>query len=774
MAAVTLSVVIPARNAAATLRDTLECLLAQTHRDWEAIVVDDGSTDDTRDIAQTYARRDRRFRLLSDGRPGQGASAARNRGIAAAAGRWLLFLDSDDWLEAAFVEKMIGAATRHGHDVVYCSYRHVMMDGRQGPPSLDTRVAIEPFETLARTCPLVIHSVVLERTLVEEVGGFDETLRVDEDWDLWQRVARTGAAFHPVRNAVVFYRSRQNSLSSNVRERLHDAERVIERGFGPDPRVARPAPRHAAGAGAGRPKALVLGYLAVWAAAFDIGERGTGEGLVEPLTDRWEDLLETCQLTIAGGFLRGARLLPGDRFEIDAGLVAAMKRLLGQIERAANRPGLAQVLEFALEPDILDPSQPREQYASGRTLFVRQDIRALQPVAPPPGIDTLNIEFRAGGRYLARTERPFFDTLSKRELAEIAVEAVSASTFLRESGVLLRPRFWAGAVTSLVGLPAHLVRGHPRRGPKSIFKPRLLARRMLSRAAIVSSSRAPGASQRHAMAKVIDEGRALAAAADLAPPIDGAPNAAGARLAAHWHGETSQRLPILAYHRIADDGPPALARYRTSPEAFAAQLEWLHRHGYHACSSSDIARHLAEGRAFAGRPVVITFDDAYRDFHDTAWRLLRARDFTAEVFVVTDRVGGTADWDAAFGAPAPLMGWNEIQSLGAAGVEFGSHMASHSHMETLSSREMTLEAARSRALLERALGRECLSIAAPFGEAVDRFVHIAARCGYRIGFTSEPGLASLADDPMRLPRIEVQGNWSIETFARAVRGMAGT
>jgi peptidoglycan/xylan/chitin deacetylase (PgdA/CDA1 family) len=773
MAGIALSVVIPARDAAATVGDTLDSLLAQTRTDWQAIVVDDGSTDDTSAIVEAYVRRDKRFRLLSDGRPAEGASAARNRGIASATGRWLLFLDSDDWLEASFVEKMVGAVTRHGRDVVYCSYRHVMQDGRQGSPSIDTRVAIEPFETLARSCPLVIHSVVLERTLVVEVGGFDSSLRVDEDWDLWQRVARTGIAFHAVPDAVAFYRARRNSLSSNVRDRMHDAARVIERGFGPDPRVARPAARHARGAGDGRPKELVTAYLGVWAAAFDIAEKGTGDGLIRPLTDRWEDLLETCQLTIMGGFQRGARILPGDPFEIDAEFQAAMKRLLAEIERAADRPGLAEVLEFALEPDILNPERPRERLVSGQTLFMRQDIRSLQPVEPPPGVDTLNIEFRVDGRYLARTETPLFGILSKREVTEIAIETVSAGPFFKESGVLHRPRFWAHAVASFAALPFYLARARPRQGPKSVFRPRSLVRRALSEAAIASVGRPPGLNQRRALAKIIDEGRALAAATRLPPPIDRAPT--GVRLhTATPQSEPSQRLPVLAYHRIADDGPPALARYRTSPAAFSAQIEWLHRQGYRACSSSDVARHLAEGRAFGGRPVLITFDDAYRDFHDTAWPVLRAHEFTAEVFVVTDKVGGTADWDASYGAPAPLMDWREIQLLGAAGVQFGSHMASHSHMETLGSRAMALEAARSRALLERALDCECLSIAAPYGEAVDRFVHIAAQCGYRIGFTVEPGLASLADDPMRLPRIEVQGDWSIESFARAVRGAPGT
>jgi peptidoglycan/xylan/chitin deacetylase (PgdA/CDA1 family) len=198
-------------------------------------------------------------------------------------------------------------------------------------------------------------------------------------------------------------------------------------------------------------------------------------------------------------------------------------------------------------------------------------------------------------------------------------------------------------------------------------------------------------------------------------------------------------------------------------------MRWLRRHGYHGVTSNDIAGHLASGRPFEGRPVMISFDDGYRDFHQAAWPILRANDFCAEVFVVTDRVGGTADWDTSYGTPAPLMGWAEIQALGRDGVRFGSHLASHSHLMTLSSRDIVLEAARSRALIARALGTECLSIAAPFGEIDDRFVDIAARCGFTAGLTTEPGFARLSSHPLRLPRIEVIGGRPIEDFARIVR-----
>jgi peptidoglycan/xylan/chitin deacetylase (PgdA/CDA1 family)/SAM-dependent methyltransferase len=235
--------------------------------------------------------------------------------------------------------------------------------------------------------------------------------------------------------------------------------------------------------------------------------------------------------------------------------------------------------------------------------------------------------------------------------------------------------------------------------------------------------------------------------------------------------ETSERLPILMYHRIAGDGPAALERYRTTPEAFIEQMRFLRRHGYHAVTSADIVRHLADGRPFKGRPVLLSFDDGYRDFHDVAWPILRAHDFTAEVMLVTDLVGGTAEWDVEYGPPAPLMGWPEIQGLATAGVRFSSHMASHSHMEELSSRQIALEAARSRELIERALGEPCRSIAAPFGEASDRFVRIAQGCGYQVGFTIDPGVAWLSSDLLRLPRIEVPGGRSLEAFASALQAM---
>lgn len=104
-----ISVIIPAYNAQAYLRECLESVLAQSFSDWEAIIVNDGSTDSTCDIVAGFTARDSRFRLVST--PNGGLSSARNAGIAVARGQWLTYLDSDDTLYPDALAKLMAAAS---------------------------------------------------------------------------------------------------------------------------------------------------------------------------------------------------------------------------------------------------------------------------------------------------------------------------------------------------------------------------------------------------------------------------------------------------------------------------------------------------------------------------------------------------------------------------------------------------------------------------------------------------------------------------------------
>jgi peptidoglycan/xylan/chitin deacetylase (PgdA/CDA1 family) len=132
--------------------------------------------------------------------------------------------------------------------------------------------------------------------------------------------------------------------------------------------------------------------------------------------------------------------------------------------------------------------------------------------------------------------------------------------------------------------------------------------------------------------------------------------------------------------------------------------------------------------------------------------------------VVTDLVGTPAAWTLEFEPPAPLMNRAQIQALAREGVRFGSHPATHQAADSLSSRDL-VALVWSRATVENWLGRPINPLAAPFGIANEDLACAAAFCGYKIGFTTERGVARLAGDPLRLARIEVKGDWTLEAFA---------
>ena len=232
--------------------------------------------------------------------------------------------------------------------------------------------------------------------------------------------------------------------------------------------------------------------------------------------------------------------------------------------------------------------------------------------------------------------------------------------------------------------------------------------------------------------------------------------------------EMRLRVPVLMYRRIATDGPNDLSRYHLSPDAFREQMLWLRRHGYHTINSEQLAWFIAANHPFVGRPVLITFDDGYDEFARHAWPVLQASDFSAEVFIATDLVGESAERDASLGNPASLMDAGKIAALASEGVSFGSHLASRPRSEELATWNLAEELIRSREQLEKWLGRSVTSFAAPSGSADQRLRILAAECGYKTGFSTVGVAASVEDDPLNLPRIEVRGDSKLNEFVNSM------
>lgn len=168
---------------------------------------------------------------------------------------------------------------------------------------------------------------------------------------------------------------------------------------------------------------------------------------------------------------------------------------------------------------------------------------------------------------------------------------------------------------------------------------------------------------------------------------------------------------ILMYHTVADvsDDPNMLS---VSPGQFAVQLAWLKRRGLRGVAVGTLVAALRAGRA---RGLVgITFDDGYAAVLANAVPELLRHGYTATVFVVADRIGATNDWDD--GTPWPLLSGSQIGELVAAGMEIGSHGATHIRLAGTAADKLKAEVHGSRENLRRLSDAEIRGFAYPYGD----------------------------------------------------------
>lgn len=227
------SVVIPCYNYGHFLGSTLDSLLAQTLTDWECILVDDGSTDTTRTVAEASAAEDSRVQYVFQ--PNAGHSAARNTGLSRARGRYVQMLDADDVIQKCKLERQADYLDSHPNcDVVYGNHDYftdstlrTALDSPLTADSSPENCAAGPVpDILLRLMQrniMVTHAPLFRRELYARVGPLDTTLAAAEDWDFWLRCAFAGASFH-CRNwdqAAALVRHHSASYS-------HDRRRMLE------------------------------------------------------------------------------------------------------------------------------------------------------------------------------------------------------------------------------------------------------------------------------------------------------------------------------------------------------------------------------------------------------------------------------------------------------------------------------------------------------------------------------------------------------------------
>jgi GT2 family glycosyltransferase len=224
------SVVVPAYNRASTIRKAIWSVLAQSARDLEVVVVDDGSTDNTLQAVQDIAKCDARVRVVRHG-SNQGAQAARNTGIHAARGEWIAFLDSDDtWLPSSLDVRLAAARSRKVH-VVHSPGFVLRFGGSERVTFEVPALSGNVYRQLLRGAGPVFQALLVSAKALRTIGGLDEAIVAYQEWDTAIRLAkRFEFGFVPEPTFVYDCRG-TDTISKNLLRGAKGYEQILRKHF---------------------------------------------------------------------------------------------------------------------------------------------------------------------------------------------------------------------------------------------------------------------------------------------------------------------------------------------------------------------------------------------------------------------------------------------------------------------------------------------------------------------------------------------------------------
>ncbi|HYU73073.1 MAG TPA: polysaccharide deacetylase family protein [Ktedonobacteraceae bacterium] len=208
-------------------------------------------------------------------------------------------------------------------------------------------------------------------------------------------------------------------------------------------------------------------------------------------------------------------------------------------------------------------------------------------------------------------------------------------------------------------------------------------------------------------------------------------------------------------------------RFAVSPTLFSEHMAYLHQHAYTPITVTQLVRTRAqESSTLPERPVILTFDDGFSDFYTEALPVLQKYGFVATLYIVTAFVGSTSLWLQHEGeAMRPMLTWDQVASISAAGIECGGHTHTHPQLDTLSLSAAQIEIVQCKRILEERLGHEVESFAYPYGYHTAITQRLVREAGYTSACAVKYEMSSETTNPFSLARLIVSSDTSVHALA---------
>lgn len=205
-----ISIITPSYKSERFISQTIESVLAQTYQNWEMIVVDDVSLDNSSDIVEKYCKKDNRIRLIKLEK-NSGAAVARNRAIKEAKGRYIAFLDADDIWKAEKLEKQIYFMQKNNYSFTYTAYEKIDENGVVfGKIGVPLKVS---YNQLLKTCVIGCLTVIYDTEKLDKV--YMPLIRKRQDFGLWLKILKKVDFAYGINEPLAFYTVREDSISAN-------------------------------------------------------------------------------------------------------------------------------------------------------------------------------------------------------------------------------------------------------------------------------------------------------------------------------------------------------------------------------------------------------------------------------------------------------------------------------------------------------------------------------------------------------------------------------